>query len=189
MTARRWLLAIPLTFFAILGPAQASEVRDRAKMFSDDAIRKAESILDRAEKQSRVPTIIETVPSLGGTSISEASLQRAKESGIKGVFVLISKKPAKLEARDYQNFLGRARLLTIQEAFLSNFRAGDLDAGLIQGAETIGEAVKQVGAPRGGRAGRRPVERQVDGSRGRLQRGHVGEVVPPGSASCWSSEP
>lgn len=156
MTAIRWLLAGPLALAAILGAAEASEVRDQAKMFSKDAVQQAQAALERVEEQTGVPTIIETVPSLGGASIGEVSLQRAKASGIQGVYLLIAQQEMKLAARDFRNFLGPQRRKAIESAFASGFRQGDFDAGLLQGTEAIAKAVAAAGPPPAGRAAKAP---------------------------------
>ena len=64
MLKTRWLLALPLLLAASITSAQAASVRDNAGMFSPEAVRQAQAKLDRIERESRVPILIETVESL-----------------------------------------------------------------------------------------------------------------------------
>lgn len=146
MTTPRRLLAVPLALLAMTAAASASEIRDRAGMFSKEAVRKATAILDRAEEKTRVPTIIETIPTLDGETISNVSLRRAQESRTQGVYVLIARAEHKVEARDAHSFLGADRRKEIETAFTENFSRGKsgLDLGLVRGAETIAEKINEV---------------------------------------------
>lgn len=148
----RRLLALPLAALALASPIRASEVRDRAKMFSPEAIRQAQATLDRAESRTRVPTIIETVPSLGGESIEDASMAHARRSGIRGVYVLIARDEKELQARTTQDYLGHSGRRAIEGAFAAGFRRGDFDAGLLKGSEAIASAVTEAGPLPSGRA-------------------------------------
>src|SRR6476646_7590377 len=99
MLKTRWLLALPLAFAAMIGSARAATVRDNAGMFSPDAVRQAETTLGRIERDSGLTTTIETVDSLRGESIQEASLRHAQRSGTRGLYVLIAKNDHKLDVR------------------------------------------------------------------------------------------
>lgn len=127
--------------------AGAAEIRDKAGMFSESAIRKAETTLERIEREYQTPTLIETTPSLKGESIDKASLRGARAWGKKGVYVLISKGDKTLEARDYQSFLGPDRNRRIVRAFSGGFEDKGFDAGLEQGAAEIAAQVSAVGPP------------------------------------------
>ncbi len=57
----------------------------------------------------------------------------AKESGIEGVFILISKKEKKIQVLVSHRFLGetmKRQRDVIRTAFVQGFRHGDLDGGL-----------------------------------------------------------
>ena len=73
MTRLRWLLALPAILLATSGPSMAAEVRDKAGMFSPEAVKKAQSELDRIEREYWVPVTIETIESLNGDPISTTS--------------------------------------------------------------------------------------------------------------------
>ena len=60
----------PLLLLALALPAvsrvEASEIRDRAGMFSPEAVKKAQAELDRIERKTRIPVVIETIDSIPG---------------------------------------------------------------------------------------------------------------------------
>ena len=53
-------------------------------MFSADAVQKAQAVLDQIEITDRVPVTVETIPSLNGEDIAEASLERAQRESKPG---------------------------------------------------------------------------------------------------------
>ncbi|MEO6808608.1 MAG: TPM domain-containing protein [Isosphaeraceae bacterium] len=171
----RWLLTVPLILGASL--ASGSEIKDRAGLFSEGAVRQAKADLDRLEQATKVTTLIETVDSLNGKTIANASMERAQASGINGIYVLISKAEHKLEARDSKRFLGEPGRRSIVDAFTTGFKAGKFDDGLAQGVQAIESAVADSGGlSRGGGAAVPPGP--VRG-RGRAMPGRV----PPGGGS------
>jgi uncharacterized protein len=137
-------------------PAFGSEVRDGARMFRPEAIEKSVELLNKLERETGVPTLIETQTSLDGRSIDEVSQQHARAWGRPGVYVLITQKEHKIQPRDYKSFLGHARRKAIEGSFGEGVRQGGVDAGLQSLANTIREQVLSAGrpgaAPRGGAA-------------------------------------
>lgn len=103
MKQSRGFSALPLGLAVALlsAPAMGSSIRDEAGMFSAGAISAATSQLDRFEKATKVPVIIETVDrlSLGAKptrdekhqAIETLAIARDRESGNRGIFLLISK--------------------------------------------------------------------------------------------------
>ncbi|MDX2039014.1 MAG: heme-binding protein [Isosphaeraceae bacterium] len=120
----------------------ASEVRDTAKMFGDEGVRKATARVVEIERRFRVPVTIETVDSLGGVPIDEAIVVFAKRLGpqAKGVYVLMSKQDRRIDViatKDYPEFDARPKRVAIRDAFLEKFRSGDYDGGLMAGIAEI----------------------------------------------------
>ena len=72
----------PLLFLALALPAvsrvEASEIRDRAGMFSPEAVKKAQTELDRLERKTRIPVVIETIDSIPGLDNSAPSTARRR---------------------------------------------------------------------------------------------------------------
>jgi glc operon protein GlcG len=149
--ARRWILPVPFTGLCALLAAstvgsalaqqESSQIRDVAGMFSLDAVRKARAELDRIERESHIPILIETIDSTRGGDIDELALRRARQWGTKGIYVLIAQKEHKIRVRDFQSFLGHERRVKIQEAFSERFAKKDYDGGLEDGIAAIRDAV------------------------------------------------
>ena len=59
---------MPLVAFAALAVPQlgAAEIRDRAGIFTAEAIKKAETVLDRIERRTKIPVVIETIEAIPG---------------------------------------------------------------------------------------------------------------------------
>jgi uncharacterized membrane protein YgcG len=178
MTRLRWLLALPALLIATSGPSIAAEIRDKAGLFSAEAVKKAESELTRIEKEYSVPIRFETVETLDGINIDEALRQHAKAEDAHGLYILIAKKEHKTEvgeSRSYSKYLPRTRTLAIREAINNEFKKSDFDAGLLKGIDKIDSTLSEARAEAGGTlrptapAGRRnaqvpaPVGRAVPG--------------------------
>jgi uncharacterized membrane protein YgcG len=169
MTRLRWLLALPAIFLATSGPSMAAEVRDKAGLFSAEAVKKARSELDRIEREYSVPVTIESIPSLGGESIKEVTTRHAESVGARGIYILIPKAEHKIwseASRGYLKYLTRPRLQAIDEAFIAEFKKSDFDAGLIQGVSRIDSTLAEARTEAGGSlrpaaAGRRAAQAPV----------------------------
>jgi glc operon protein GlcG len=140
-----------------------SEIRDTASMFSRDAVREALARLVTIERTYRVPTTIETIESLRGEALDEATLRYAKRLGpqAKGIFILISKADHKLEARasrDLAAFSDRSKLKAIQDAMIAEFKSHNEDAGLRRAVDTI---EKTLAASKGDDPPSRPTTRRT----------------------------
>jgi uncharacterized protein GlcG (DUF336 family) len=141
----------------------SSEIRDTAGLFGRDAVREALARLVTIERTYRVPTTIETIESLRGEGIDEATLRYAKRLGpqAKGIYILISKADHKLEARasrDLAAFSDRSKLKAIQDAIIAEFKNRDEDAGLRRGVDTI---EKILAASKGDDPPTRPTTRRT----------------------------
>lgn len=149
----RWLLALPLALAASIGSARASSIHDNAKLFDAGTVREAQAVLDRIEAQSKLTTTIETIDTLDGESIDQATIEHAKASGTHGLFILIAKDEHKLEVRaskDYRVAFPAAREREIRNAIVDGFKKHDFNVGLMQGVEKIKEEVTLAKAENGG---------------------------------------
>jgi uncharacterized protein len=138
----RWLLAVPLALAATLGvgSARASTIRDNAGMFSKEAIRQAESELNKVERDTQLATTIETIPTLEGESIEDVTLRHARRSGTEGLYILMAKQEAKiriLASQHYRRAMDDSREEAIRSAFRTEFKNKDFDAGLLAGVKKI----------------------------------------------------
>ena len=113
----RWLFALPLVLAVSIGSAHASSIRDDAGMFDPETVREAEAKLNQIEKETGIATTIETIESLDGQSLDTASIERARHTGSKGIFILIPKKDRKIKvlaSRNYARALPNSRLNAIE---------------------------------------------------------------------------
>lgn len=188
----RWLYVLPLGFAAALfsGSAAGSEIRDEAGMFSPGAVKEVVARLDRFEKTTRIPVVIETIDGLGlGDSATKAekheavrklALERDRASGNKGVFLLISQKDRVISntliPRRLASSLPESTRLQIRDAFVqgvgSHMKAegrtspetADQDAGLKSLVSAV-ERAADLAARNGADALRRGLPGPADGRR------------------------
>ena len=153
MLSRRWALALPLVLAASITSTHASTIRDNAGMFSADAVRQAQSRLDKLEQETQVPVTIETIDSLDGRDIDDVLPERAKQNRAKGLYVLIAKKETKIEvesSREYAKALTKARNQEVRDAFIEEFKKRDFNAGLNSGVDAIEKVLAAAKADAGG---------------------------------------
>lgn len=120
----------------------SSEIRDPAGMFGRDAVRESLARLVTLERTYRIPTTIETIESLRGEPIDEATQRMARRLGPqgKGIFILIAREDHRdnvIVSREYAAQIGRPKLMTIRDAFLDDFRKGNFDQGLKHGVDAV----------------------------------------------------
>jgi hypothetical protein len=154
MIKHQWLRAIPLVVVAALAIAQAEagEIRDRGGMFGAEAVKKAQTELDRTEKSTGIPVLIETIESIPGLekdasskvrrqAIDTLAERRAKEAGTEGVYFLLSKddKVAShvLVRGRYETHLPREAREAVRDAMLGEFKSGKFDQGLLNAVKTL----------------------------------------------------
>jgi uncharacterized membrane protein YgcG len=129
---------------SILSPHEPTtvppDVRDRAGLFSSEAARTARESLEKLEKTTGVPVLIETIETLDGKSIDEEASHRAQRSGTQGVFILIARKETKIEilaSRRYTEALPRQARDEVRSVFIASFRRHEFDEGLRKGIEAL----------------------------------------------------
>lgn len=163
MKMAHWLLAVPLLVAAV-APSQGASIRDRAGMFGPAAVREAEATLSNVERTYQLPTTIETIDTLGGEKISVATQRHAERSGEPGLYVLIAKQENKIDvisATRFRTAMNESRCRAIMNAFIAEFKKGDLDAGLIAGAKAVENEASIAKAEFGTLRESRPVARGV----------------------------
>ena len=147
MKRLRCLLALPALLIATSGPLMAAEIKDKAGLFSQEAVKKALSELDRVEREYKVPVTIEVVKSLEGDPIGEVTTRHARQSAAKGMYVLIAKDDHKAFAeveKSYRSALTRDRLNAVVDAFDEQFKKKEFDAGLLRGVAKIESTVAEA---------------------------------------------
>ena len=164
MTRLARFLAVPALLVATAGLATASDIRDKANLFSAEAVTKAESDLNRIEKAYAIPITIETIESLEGQPVKDVTTRHAEQANAKGLYVLISKADSKMyveASRAFRTALTRDRIQGIDDAFVNQFKKKDFDAGLSRGVAkietTVAEARPATAPPGNRRAGQPPI--------------------------------
>ncbi len=124
-----------------------AEVRDRAGLFSADAIASAKGELERVARETGASIIVETIDTLDGEPVDRVALGLARRSGIRGIFVLIARKERKLEvlgSGHYKEVLTPAHIRAIRDAFFEGFRRQDFNEGLKRGVAELARVMASV---------------------------------------------
>ncbi|QEH34367.1 hypothetical protein OJF2_29060 [Aquisphaera giovannonii] len=117
-----------------------SDIRDGAGMFSEEAVKKARQELERIEKRTGSPVLIETIDSLEGEGIDRVAARLARRAGTQGIFVLMARKESKLEvlpSKRYAEAMNRPARDKVRAAFIAGFRERRFDEGLAKGVAAI----------------------------------------------------
>jgi uncharacterized protein GlcG (DUF336 family) len=123
---------------------RVSDVHDSAKLFGDAAVAAARTELRSFESKTGVASMIATVETLESRPIETEAQSMAKESGIEGLFILISKMEKKIQVLVSQRYLGetlKRQREVIRTSFTAGFRHGVFDDGLKHGVAAIGESL------------------------------------------------
>ena len=171
----------PLLLLAIAFPAatrvEASEIRDRAGMFSPEAVKKAQSELDQIERRTRIPVVIETIDSIPGLeksapnnarrkAIDELAVSRMEKERDAGVYLLISRRDRVLSnvlvrSKDAARLPEHTRIAIFND-LLDHFKEKRFDEGLL-GA--VAHLERSLTASPGGRVNGRVPAAPVPGGR------------------------
>jgi len=193
MVNLRWLLAIAVALAATLGAtsAEASAIRDGAKMFSRDVVEKAQAQLDRLERTTHIPVVIETIDKLSGLdpdattaaqrkAIDALAVHRDQAIHDEGIYVLISKREHLISHVLVRERLGGLLPIdkrdAIRNAFVDEFKKKNFDGGLTRAVETIERSLQ--GASGRDRAGRAPA-----GLPAPIQHGGAGRKAEAGGST------
>ena len=117
-------------------------------MFDADAIAAAQEKLERIERETKIPIVIETIETLQRESIDEEADRLARELGFPGIFTIIARKERRVDvvaSQKYQAALAKKRREAIRSAFIAGFRHQDFDEGLRLGVAAIGEGAGRRG--------------------------------------------
>ena len=161
MANLRWLLAIPIAMAAMVlaMPVQAATIRDGAGMFSPGVVKKLEAELDRLERATKIPVVIETIDAIPGLdadapksvrrkAIDQLAVKRDKAIRDEGIYFLISKNdhvfsPVLIRER-YAALLPIEKRDAIRDALVEEFKKENYDAGLTRAVETIEQSLAKA---------------------------------------------
>ncbi len=130
MFAQTMMLLIALAAPSIFDEPPVSEIRDVAKLFDQKTVEEAQASLRQSERLSGVPTLVETVNSLGGETIEDEAHRRSRASAHQGIYILISKRDHKFDVLLSERYHFPSLPAAVREALLTEFKKGDFDAGL-----------------------------------------------------------
>lgn len=154
MVRHQWLRVFPLVAMAAMAVSrvEAGEIRDRAGMFTAEAVKKARAELDRTEQKTGISVLIETIDAIPGLeadapastrrqAIETLAERRAREAGSEGVYLLLSKNDkvtSQVLVRErYESHLPRKARQAVRDAMLAEFKGGNYDRGLLKAVETM----------------------------------------------------
>jgi uncharacterized protein len=164
MLKHRWLNASALLVLLLpmaVPRLEAAEIRDRASMFSAEAVRKAKAELDRTERRTGISVLIETIDAIPGLvrdgssqnkrrAIDQLAAKRAQEVASEGAYLLISKKDevfSDLLVRErYDSALPRDRRRAVRDALLGEFKNHRFDEGLLKAAQILDKSLASAPA-------------------------------------------
>jgi TPM domain len=165
------LLVLPVVMAALVATAAApaATIRDRAGMFSSEAIEKAQAQLDRIERATHIPVVIETIDAIPGLDqgkvrgLDQAALKDLREKEInrlaerrdrdihdEGLYILISKQDRVISnvlvRERYTRVLPLGKRDAIRNAFIAEFKKRNFDGGLLNAVQTIERSLEGVTA-------------------------------------------
>lgn len=120
-------------------------VRDDAKMFSSQAVVKADEVLLKLHHDSNTQVLIQTVDSLGGETATKKAEDLGRSANLRGLLILIAKKEKRLglaASRSTEKVFTKEKKAALEKSIESGFKAGDFDKTLILAAEHAREIVR-----------------------------------------------
>ncbi len=180
-------MSVALAAMVVATSIQAATIRDSAGMFSPEVVKKLEVQLDRLERATKIPVVIETLDSIPGIEkgassatklkkINDFAVKRDEALADEGIYLLISKNdhifsPVLIRSR-YAALLPVHKRDAIRDELLQEFEKRNFDGGLTRAVETIEQSLEgAVGATRPARAHGVVV--------GHGQAANLGPVSPP----------
>jgi uncharacterized protein len=138
--------------------AATARVKDEGHFFSTDAIDRANQKINRIAERYKTGVFVDTIPGIPASqeekqrSLGRAEFfrtwteQRAEERGVRGIYILISRKPAHLQvavdkATRRQAFTLADRDRLVQQ-MLPQLRSHQADAALLEGLDSIASTMQ-----------------------------------------------
>jgi uncharacterized membrane protein YgcG len=158
---------VALAWLGICGQVEAvfpPPIKDDGKFFSKEAVEKANKKIREIYEKYKKDVVVETLTALtpeqekkmkedGGTAkyFNRLALARARELGLNGVCIVISRKPEYLRVHmdpgTQKTVFKTANQNETYKAIAAQFREGDFDRGLMDGLEAIEAAFKANSPP------------------------------------------
>ncbi len=146
------LLLFSSSVAALEIPPLKARVNDTAHMFSQQAVLETEAVLSQFEASDSTQIVVLTIPSLEGEILEEFSMRvvEAWKIGQKkldnGALLLITRDDRRLRIEVGYGLEGSLTDLTagriIAQVIVPRFKAGNFDAGLLEGVQAMIKAVR-----------------------------------------------
>jgi uncharacterized membrane protein YgcG len=153
-----WLAVALIGWLTLAGPAAAltPEVKDEAGFFKPETVRKANETIKRIKQQHKKDLVIETFAHIPDGKEKEAvgadakareqffrdwAVQRARESGVDGIYVLVCKEPSYLQIAVGNETRKRAfpdaDRQALSKLMLDRFKEKQFDEGLLESVRLV----------------------------------------------------
>jgi uncharacterized protein len=151
-----------LVALVLCAASAMAQVRDQAGFFSPGAVEQANKSIGELKQQHKKDLLIETLPAVPDEQkdafaakgkerfFSDYSAQRAKASGIDGIYILISKDPSYLKVAVGNNTARRAFTTAnrddLARQMLNSFRSRNYDQALSDAVTFVRETISRNNA-------------------------------------------
>jgi uncharacterized membrane protein YgcG len=160
----RWLVlpAFLVIFLALCRPAAAvfpPPVKDGAKMFTKEGLEKADKMIKEIYRKFKKDVVVETYAEVPAdlakkledkgekAFFAEWASQRAKELGVNGIYLLVSKKPRylyiEIDGATRKKAFTSADRKTMEKKLFAAFKEMKFDQGLSDALESVEASLKK----------------------------------------------
>jgi uncharacterized membrane protein YgcG len=162
LTKRVLMLPLAVVLWWAVPTSAQPEVLDQARMFSAEAIKKANEQIAELYRATKVELVIETFPevpadhkaklaALGEKKFFQSwAEERAKERRVEGVYILLCRNPGKLQyhvdARMASKGFTPAKGEAMAQTMLAKLREKKFDAALLAATSAVSDAVAKPAA-------------------------------------------
>jgi len=132
-----------------------SQVIDRARMFSSDAVEKAEKSFKDFHRRTKAEIVVETIPNLKGVDaklggnlppaeadsvLSKYCERQSAAKGVRGLYILICRDPEKMKFHSSRNAINPQDTRAVVDAVLSSLKNREFDQALTRAADVLERA-------------------------------------------------
>jgi uncharacterized membrane protein YgcG len=130
-----------------------ADVRDTTGTFSPQAAQQANKVIDEIHQKYGKDVVVEVLPSAGGKNYSQLVNERAQQTKVNGVYVLVTRNPGHVEVwvhNDAAKGMTAQDREQLRDRFVEQFRNRNFDQGLTDGVDFIRQSFFANLGPRSG---------------------------------------
>lgn len=134
------MAALAALALAPLNALAATYIQDNGNMFSANAKNQATQQIDQLVQRTGKSLLVYTVPSLNGQDASAAADAIFRQNNVNGVLFYMSNQDRRLEIKiddATRRTITTSRETQIRDTILGDFRAGNMDKGLLDGVSLV----------------------------------------------------